>query len=436
MHRASLFIPATGLPFSSLRSSSSLLSFLLFTLLLSFAAIPGAHAELALDSIQFDPAIIASGDRVDIVVQFHDTGLPITQQYLGDPSYQFKVSLEQDDTLSRTYTLIEDVEGKDLQGIISRGGQYNKRFRVKVMDNAPPGAYGFTITGRWYKDGVPTDSEQYIRFTMPVKKEGIALSVANVMSAPERIRSGDKAVLLTTSFMNSGEKTAKNVRISLSYPDGITSSYTNDNTLTVGTIEAGAERPVQFFIDTDRTIKEGRYDITYALTYQDQENNDYRLIDTFPIIVKKKPDIVVIETTGQGRAGEDIALKVVVQNRGEETADAVDVRILTQSSQPFEMDVRSDYLGQLVPGENGTAIFTIHADKAAEAKDHKLSVIIRAKGDSEEGDDNIYTFTDAATLRVTGPPANRYPLYAGIFFAIIVIGIIARVMLRKKTGKR
>lgn len=404
----------------------------LFLLLL----IPFAHAELQIDSIQFDPAIIASGDHVDIVVQFHDTGLSMTQNYLGDPSYQFKVTLEQDDTLTQNYILMEDTEGKDLQGIITRGGQYNKRFRVKVNDNAPAGNYGFKLVGQWYHNSQPTDSTQYLRFTMPVKKQGIALSVANVISNPQKIRSGDKNILLTTTLANTGEKTAKNIRIALSYPDGITSSYTNNNDLNVGSIDAGKESPVQFYIDTDRFVKEGLYNIMYSLSYQDTDNNNYQSTSSFPLVIKKKPNIIVTESSGTGLAGNDVLLRITVQNQGEETADAVDVRILKQSSQPFDMDVRSDYLGQLKPGENGTAIFTIAAKDDAEIKEHKLSVIIRAKGDSAEGDDNIYTFTDAAKITIEGRKANNYPLYAGIFLALVIIMAVIIQVMKRPAKKR
>jgi hypothetical protein len=406
---------------------------LLIPLLLALFAVPLVHADLKLDSIQFDPPIIASGDHVDIVAQFHDTGSFATQNYLGNPSYTYKVTLLQDDSLTRQYVLMEDADGQDLQGIITRGGQYNKRFRIKVNDNAPAGNYGFMLTGQWYKDGVPIDAVQYLRFTMPVKKQGIALSVANVVSNPEKVRSGDKNILLTTTLTNTGEKQAKNVRIKLEYPDGITSSYTNNNDLNVGTIQPMGQQQVQFYVDTARFIKEGLYNIRYDLTYQDTDNNNYESTGSFPFVIKKKPNIVITKSEGSGLAGGDATLRVTVQNQGEETADAVDVRILKQSSQPFNMDVRSDYLGQLKPGESGTAVFAISINDGAEMKDHKLSTIIRASGDSSEGDDNIYTFTDAATLKVTGQTPNRYPLYAGIFLGIvIVVAVIAA--LAKRTG--
>lgn len=399
--------------------------------------IPAVHAELKLDNIQFDPAIISSGDSVDIVVQFHDAGSSFTENRLGNPDYRYQVVLESDASLTDKYVLIEDSAGNDLQGIISRGDYFNKRFRVKVQDNAPAGNYEFKLTGQWYYKGQATNDMQYLRFSLPVKKQGVVLSVANVVSNPEKIRSGDKNILLTTTLVNTGEKLAKNVRIKLSYPDGISSAYTNNNDLNVGSIETMQQHPVQFYIDTDRFIKEGVYDIQYLLTYQDVDNNNYELHGSFQIVIKKKPNIVVVQSVGTGLAGKDMLLKVLVQNKGEETADAVDVRVLKQSSQPFDMDVRSDYLGQLKPGENGTAVFTLSVKDEAEIKDHKLTVVIRAKGDGAEGDDNVYTYTDAAVVSITGKRENNYPMYAGIFLVLVVItAIVVAITKSNASSKR
>lgn len=410
--------------------TTAILSLIALIALSAIAANP-ASAELRMDSINFDPAIIASGDEVDIVVQFHHEGNLDTETHIGDPDYRFAVSLIPENTLAKEHILITDGEGRDLQGIINRGEYYNKRFTVKVADNAPAGTYEFKIAGQWTKNGQPIGSEQYLRFDMPVKREGIALSVANVVSMPEKVRSGDKEVLLTTSIANTGEKAAKNVRISLTYPEGITSSYTNNNDLYIGTLDPMQSKEVQLYIDTDRFISEGVYPINYTMSYQDLESNSYTTSGSFPFVIKKKPDIVVTSSDGTGLAGEEITLRIVVENRGEETADAVDIRILKQSSQPFEMDVRSDYIGRLEPGETGTAVFTMQAKDDAELKEHKFTVLIRAKGDATEGDDNIYTFTDAVTVDLTGERENRWPLYAGVF-AIGVIGLGAGTAVVRK----
>jgi hypothetical protein len=401
-----------------------------FVLALFFTSF--VSAELVLDSIQFDPAIISSGDEVDIVVQFHDKVYSASDSMSGDLDYKFKVLLEPDDTLTKEFVIIQDAEGDDLAGIIYSGQHYNKKFRVKIMDNAPAGNYEFKLIGKWYYKDEPLDVSEYLRFMMPVKKEGVSLSISNVISDPERVRSGDKNILLKAGIYNSGEKPAKNVRVSFSYPNGISSSYTNNNEMNVGVIEKMQKKDILFYLDTDKNLKSGIYRINYTINYQDFDSNTYSISSSFPFVVKKKPNIIVLNSTGLGKAGDEVELKVYLKNIGEEKADAVDVRIIKQSSQPFEMDVRSSYIGQLKPGETAVAVFNLNVNRDAEIKEHGLNLAIRAKGDSEEGDSNIYTYAGKATVDVTGITENNYPMYAAIFLVLVVLSIIIYYVTKKK----
>lgn len=397
----------------------------LMTLFITSASF--AQSALVLDRVQFDPAIISSGDEVDLIVMFHDNAISTDFgiNKIGNPNYDFKVTLSADDTVTKNFVLIQDESGYDLYGKIFGGEYYNKKFRVKIAQDAPPGSYQFKLTGQWYYNGKADNAYQETRFKMDVKKAGIDLSISNIISYPDRIRSGDKNVLLNAQIYNSGEKLAKNVNIDLKYPEDITASYTNNNNINLGVIDSMQNKNVQFYIDTEKTLKSGLYYINYTMTYEDVDSNTYKKTASFPIVIKKKPYIKVIESKTQGIAGEDSELKIVIQNIGEEKADAVDIRLIKQSSQPFEMDVRSSYLGQLKVGENATAIFKISVNSDAEIKSHNLNLAIRAKGDSEEGDSNIYTYSDSASIDVTGKKANNYPLYALIFvIGAVIIGAI------------
>ena len=75
-----------------------------------------SRPELVLDTIQFDPAIIAAGDEVDIVVQFHHDTSSLERQWVGNEDYTFAVMLESDDSLTKNYVTLQDAEGDDLRG--------------------------------------------------------------------------------------------------------------------------------------------------------------------------------------------------------------------------------------------------------------------------------------------------------------------------------
>jgi len=403
-------------------------------LILTFVVMVPSFVEgaLVLDSVQFDPVIVSSGDTVDVIVQFHDVVKFDDETRINDNDYKFVVQIMADDTLTQQYITFQDVEGDDLFGSVFSGQYYNKKFRIKVNQNAPAGDYEFKLVGQWYYKGVQEKDSQYVKFKMNVKKEGINLGIANIVSYPERIRSGDKNIMLTAELFNAGEKAAKNVNIILNYPEGISSAYTNNNQLNVGLVEFMDRKEVKFYLDIANDLKEGVYEIEYTLIYQDIDSNEYKKTDFFPIVIEKRPYIQVLNVENVGLAGESAKIKVVLKNIGEETADSVDVRIIKQSSQPFEMDVRSVYLGQMKSGENATAIFNIDINDDAEIKEHKLNIAIRAKGDLEEGDSNIYTYSESVSIDVVGSKANNYPLYAAIFLGLVIIGAIIYYSKKRK----
>jgi len=382
-------------------------------------------AALKIDKVYFDPPIIAAGDEVDVVIQYTYEEGPLQEYKVNDPAYKFKVTLESDDALTKQYVLITDPEGDDVKGTIYSGQSYNKVFRVKVKPNAPPASYQFKLTGQWYRDGEPLSSKQYVRFYMPVKKEGVLIGVSQLETIPAEVRPGDDFVRLRVMIENTGEKDAKAVEVALEPSKGLEHSYSNKNRAWIGRLNAGEAKEANFFINVDEKAAPGVYALKYRFKYMDLDNNEYEKEEELPFLVKRKPYLEVVRTQGSGLAGGKGVLKVTVKNTGTESAEAVDVRLLKKSSQPFQFEARSDYGGELMPGEEGTAIFEFDIDRSAALKNHSFQLLIRAKGDSDEGDENVYTFTRRALFEVKGKAPNKL-LRAGLLaMAALLIGILA-----------
>ncbi len=391
-------------------------------------------AAMQLDDIYFDPAIVAAGDSVDVVIQYSVDSSGDNDR-IANEDYTFDVELAGDDSLTDKYVTIMDSEGDNLVGRVFAGQYYNKVFRVKVADNAPVGDYQFELTGRWYFMGRAVSSSESAKFVMPVKKEGISLGVAGFSVQPVEVRPGDDHVVLNAYIENSGEKAAKSVEAVLTLPEGFSASYSDNNRVWVGMLGAGESKAVSFYVDIDDEVVGGVYDFVYSFDFEDSENNDYKSEDVVPFYVKAKPYLEVVGVVGEGSKGSSSKLYVTIKNNGEETAEAVDVRILKQSSQPFDFDVRSDYIGELMPGEEGIAIFDIDVTRSAEKKEYDLKLLIRAKGDSDDGDDNIYTFNRRAKFEVVGSWLNVLFLI-GLVGAVGVGGHFTWKKKDKKKGAR
>lgn len=393
-----------------------------------------SSAQLQLDSINYDPAIIAAGDEVSVVLQYHEDELAIDYDKIkngvGNSDYTFKVSLEKDDSLTQKYTIIQDSVGDNLHGSVYLGDKYNKVFKIKVLNNAPAGNYQFKLVGQWYKNGVAIDEQRISRFYMPVKKEGIIMGVASLTTNPPEVRPGDNFVQINTKIENSGEKDSKAIEVTLKTPEGFKPSYSDNNRKWVGIINAGESETTNFYVDISDDVKEGKYDFDYVISYRDLDDNSYNKTISVPFLIKSHPNFEITNVEGVGTIGKTTKLKMTIKNIGEESAESVDIRLLKQNSQPFDFDVRSDYIGELEPGEEGVAIFDVKVRPEANIKDYDFKLLIRAKGDTDKGDDRIYTYNRRAKFDVTGTATNWFLIIGIIGSVLVLLFLITKV--RKK----
>ena len=411
---------------------------LVMVLLVLFTSMVSANINV--EGISFDPAIIAAGDEVDITVNFRELVLPGSSSNIkaNEPEYSLNVFLEPSDTISEKHVTILDAKGDSNIGHLFASGVWKKTFRVKVNNEAVPANYELKLRFQYEKNGVPEDAFLVHKFVLPVKHEGIVLGIANIVTEPSAVRPGDDFVEITTYIENSGSKSAKSIEAKLSIPDGLEHSYSDNNRKWIGKLSPNESKQVSFFVNINEDADSKEYALILDLNYEDLDNNDYTKKLNFPLLIKERPNIEVGDVKGDGKAGSKITLEVTLKNIGTEDAEAVDARIIKQSSQPFSFDLRSNYLGELQVGETGKAVFTINIDKEAEQKEHNLKLLIRAKGDSDKGDNNIYTFNRRASINVDGKKVNpivgmvvgvqsngaNRAIGIGVILAIVVLGLV------------
>src|SRR3989338_9196362 len=265
----------------------------------------------------------------------------------NEPEYSLNVFLEPSDTISEKYITILDAKGDTNIGHLFSVGVWRKTFRVKVNNNAIPGNYELKFNFQYVKDGIPESASFIHRFMLPVKREGIILGIASTVTNPTAIRPGDDFVEITTYIENSGSKSAKSIEAKLSVPDELEHSYSDNNRKWIGKLSPNESKQVSFFINIDENADSEQFTLNLDLNYEDLDNNDYTKKLSFPLLVKERPNIEVVDVKGEGKAGSKITLEVALKNTGTEDAESVDARIIKQSSQPFSFDLRSNYVGEL-----------------------------------------------------------------------------------------
>lgn len=389
------------------------------------------HASLDLVSVYTDPAVISAGDEVDLVVQYRASQFGTNDARIGDSSYTFVVMLEGKSSAALDYITILDTYGQNVQGsTVFTSEIYNKKFRFRVSPDAPIGTYILKLSGEWYRNGVPSQFVTSVDIPIHVRREGIIVDVAGLTTEPARIRPGTNFVTLSGLVHNAGVKDARAVSMTVSLPEGFQSSFSHNDAIFVGDVSSSSHTPFTAHIDVLPTTPAGVYTIGYTINYRDEFGQSFTREREHSIVVKPRPYLEVVSTEGVLVKNSRETVMIEIKNTGESLAENVDVRILKNNAQPFEIEIRSDYIGNIAPGETAIAIFDIKTLRLAGIRDHNFELRIRAKGESEDGDDSIYIFSRDATFEVQ---EGNTPvlLYIGIVLLVVLILFIGFSAVRK-----
>ena len=391
-----------------------------------------------LNSVSFDPGFISAGDRVNISANLQETDYP---DKTWDEDKTLKAVLKADNRLARDYVTIEDDRDESI-GFLYPNGVWNQRYQVKVDSGAPTGMYDFEIHLQYLEDGepieIPTGSgSQYTiikEFSMPVDREGVDISGNVVETDPKTPRPGDSYTDMKIDFTNTGNKPIEEIDLRPETPDLIDTAYSEDEKFFIDRLNEGEKSSRTLSLDLDDDLEPGLHWISFKAEYEDTSSNSYTEKLEMPLRVEGRPDLELFNSSTEMKAGESSRLRVKVENTGEQDAESVTARVLAERSQPFTLEDRSNYIGEIEAGETAEAVLDISADRSADLKTHQLKVQLRANGDSEEGDNSVYTFTEQTKVELTERTQSNL-IYIGIVGALLVIitGIYRR---RSKSDSR
>lgn len=385
------------------------------TLSILVLAVGQAYSAPELQDVSFDPGVIAAGDRVDITASIH------YDIYDGDEEEKnIDVALSPDNRLAEEYVTFEDDYSDSI--FIYPGGGWNQQFQVKVHGDAPSGDYRFTvdITESNRNSNVTYEEE----FVMPVEKEGVDLTADVVQTSPDNPRTGDNDVRMDLRVSNTGSKDIEEVEIIPEFPEGISSSDSMTEKLFIDRIGESSSSNQELKLDIADELRPGVYRINLSTSYEDTDSNSYTEEMSIPLRVEGRPDLELANASMEMKAGSTSDLELTVVNTGSQDAETVSARVIAQSSQPFSLADRSDYIGEIKPGEKGKAVLSISSDRSASLKKHQLKIEMRANGDSDEGDNSVYTFTGNASVDLE-ERSQASLIYIGVAAAGLVLLLAA-----------
>jgi len=390
-------------------------------------AVSTVSAAPVLDGVSYDPGFISAGDRANISANLHETDYP---DKTWDEDKKLKAVLMPGNKLTRDYVTIEDDRDESI-GFLYPEGVWNQRFQVKVDSGAPTGMYDFEIHIQYLENGKPvsiqTGDGEYnysvVReFSMPVDNEGVDITADVKSTEPSVPRPGDNYVETHVEFTNTGNKALEEIEIRPSTPENLELAYSKDDKYFINQLIEGQSNRKTLTLNLDEETSPGLHTLNLSTSYEDESGNEYTEKLQVPFRVEGRPDLELVNSSTSMKAGETQELRVNVENTGMQDAESVTARVIAERTQPFGLADRSNYIGEIEAGETREAVMEISADRNAQLKTHQLKIQLRANGDSEEGDQSVYTYTENTQISLTSRTQSGL-IYIGLAAALLIAGL-------------
>lgn len=398
----------------------------------------GYSPALRIDMLRYDPYPAEAGSYFTLYLKVENTGI-------GDAE---NVECE----LVTGYPFYLDPDGNPVRSIGILPGMDYAIFEYEIRVDPNPVEGNNDLDIRCSTMGL--DNEVTITETLSVNVESKnpEFAVGSIRSLPEELKADTEDIKLTVEVQNIGEGEAKLTTAKLSLPEGFSPSDSYSDMSNLGKIEMGSSGEAVFYIDVEEGVEPGIHVADLVLRYKDDNNakNDYRVQKLeLELPVKPSPMLLVeeikagVSTASEGFTGYIVRgdsvvnpssitqggigeLRIMVRNDGSEDAESVSVKVIKDSSLPFEFGEVYDFIGNLKPGQSSDAVFTFTTDRDAVLKKYLVDIEIRYVEDTD-----VKTVTDTIPLEVAITASDSVEIYFAIIAIIIVAGGIL-VWKRKK----
>lgn len=263
---------------------------------------------------------------------------------------------------------------------------YTLYYKVRVDDDALEDVYKIKLKSNFDNTNSWTIYEYDIRVS---EKKNAKFVLGTLVTDPVKLTSDTVDSELKIELENIGDGNAENVKATLILPEGFSPTYSYSDQKNLGTIEEGEGKSAIFYIDIDENVKGGDHASKVIINYKDANDgeNEYKTVE-LPIVfqVKNKPKFEItniVTEPAEVFPNMDVLIKLTVKNVGDEEGKSVSLRAFKESSQPFDFQEKSDFIGKLAPGESGEGMIKLKVEENANPKDYLMDIEIRAIQDDQ-----------------------------------------------------
>lgn len=300
---------------------------------------------------------------------------------------------------------------------------YTLYYKVRVAEDALEGTYPVDLKSRKSEDSGWSLMEYDIRVG---EKEEPDLMLGAVRTTPKQLKRDLEEAELSLDLVNIGDSDANNVKMSLQLPEGISPSYTSSHEAVLGTVAAGTTGQGKFYLDLDEDLSSGVYPVDVKVSYKDEDYQE--IVLPLNLTLKPSPYFEITDVRmdpATVRPNNKVDIYITVANTGTDDAESVSLHAFKDSSQPFEFDQKSDFVGSLEGGESGVAVLTLDIEDA-KPKEYKVDLEVRAIDSNE-----VITQERQLSFEVAnGVDEKQSPVVGIAIIALIVILGIGIYLLR------
>ncbi len=299
---------------------------------------------------------------------------------------------------------------------------YTLYYKVRVAEDALEDDYEIKLKSTFNAASAWQSEDYDIRVGNIEKPKFVIGSIA---TSPSKLSPDLEEAQIDIDLENIGDGNAENVKFEIDLPEGFEASYSYADRKILGIIEAGKSETAIFYLDIADNLKGGEYNATAKISYKDEydDDNEYQImLLPFNIQLSDSPrfEITNVEIiSGEIYAGSLVEAKLTIKNVGGEEGDAVSIRAFKESSQPFDFEEKSDYIGKLKAGETGEAVIKLTVDEDATPKEYLLDLEIRSIDGAEVVvDDKQFNLKIVEGNEKKSMPSWIVPLIIAIIFAL------------------
>ncbi|MCD6456028.1 MAG: PGF-CTERM sorting domain-containing protein [Methanophagales archaeon] len=408
----------------------SMVFFMLFSLVPFTSVVPADAAFSSVTITEVMPTELHPGDTREVTVTVKNNG--------GRDARDIILAFQGTETVSLVGPTVAHIN--TLNSWCSK----EVEITVHVKEEAPNGVYPVPVTCKWRgyyfdpaKGYVATDTrEVQLGISFNVVGKGV-INIGDISTDPTDIRPGDEDVELRAFIENSGEAAAKDVEAKLICDDKFRPAWSGTDRSYIGRLNSGEKGEAIFHIDVADNVEANTYSIPLQIRYKDTKGREYEVMREISILVEPKPEFEIVsyytEPANISAGDNDVKLHVRIRNTGSEKAESVSVRSTGEAEVPFDFDVKSDYVGNLKPNEEWTAVLKFDVDTDASLKAYQQGIEIRCTGDRDLGDYNVYLFDKMIPVSVSSSSSGTFSVPGfEVLFALIALFMVFILFLRRK----